>query len=227
MNIDDKYKTSATLIGRVQNGDEEAWHDLVELYHNLLVHWIRKEGIQDEDTVNDLAQQVLIAVRRRIDTFTLRPGLRSWRPWIRKIAKMKAYDFFRKRTRENDLIERVKENAEREQESEQNKSLLEMEAGIDEDDKDTDDEERAILMQSTIDVLHERTKISKRDLMIFYQCTCTDREYADIAKEFQLETGNVATIKSRVMVKIKGNERYTAIAQLVEIGVRKRSNPDA
>ena len=223
----DTYKTSATLIGRVKSGDEDAWNDLVKLYQKFLVFLVEKEGIPKGDTMDEIIQQVLVAVRQGIDKFELRENLVSWRPWIRTITKSKVKDFFRKQNRYDKKIELVGQEAELEMERAIKKVTSKTWDKDEEIDQKQDEVERALLLEATVDILHERTKISKRDLMIFYQCTCTDREYASIAEEYEMKPGAIATIKSRVMSRIKENERYTHIAQAIGIDVSRRNSSNS
>lgn len=213
MSKNDKYATSASRVERAKAGNEDAWSDMVLLYQNLIAYWIRQKGFEDQATIDEILQESLITIFEKIEGFTVRPGMRSLRPWMKRVVEMECLNQSHRRNRDNKLIEHIKQDVEWKLPSKDDTSDAEEKAAIDETDEQEDEQEKAILRESTINALHKRTNISKRDLRIFYQCTCTNRRYADIADEFQLATGNVATIKRRVLSQIKGNERYTSIAR--------------
>lgn len=89
--------TSATLLERLRDrADAEAWQRLVDLYSPLLFGWLRRHALQDAD-VDDLVQEVLMAVAREAPQFqhSGRPG--AFRHWLRTILANRLREYWRSR----------------------------------------------------------------------------------------------------------------------------------
>jgi RNA polymerase sigma-70 factor (ECF subfamily) len=88
--------TSRSLLARVQADEPRAWERLVSLYAPLVLHWCRREGLQDQDAA-DVFQEVFQAVVSHVAAFRRdRPG-DTFRGWLRTITRNKLRDHFRRR----------------------------------------------------------------------------------------------------------------------------------
>lgn len=79
-------QTSVSLLQRVQSGsDADSWQRLTELYTPLIRGWLRRGGLLDHDA-DDLIQEVLAVVVRKLPEFRRaeRPG--AFRCWLRTIS---------------------------------------------------------------------------------------------------------------------------------------------
>ncbi|OYV80820.1 MAG: RNA polymerase subunit sigma-70 [Planctomycetia bacterium 21-64-5] len=95
MNPPDK-QTSLTLLGRVRNGDEEAWRRLVHLYGPLVARWCGHRCVTGQDA-DDIQQEVFQAVATGLEGFRRdRPG-DTFRGWLRGVTRNKLLDHFRRR----------------------------------------------------------------------------------------------------------------------------------
>jgi RNA polymerase sigma-70 factor (ECF subfamily) len=91
--------TSISLLHRLQRSDDsQMWNRLVGLYAPLLRVWLRKYDVQASD-VDDLVQEVLMAVSKDLKSFdhSGRPG--SFRSWLRTILAHRLRNFWRARGR--------------------------------------------------------------------------------------------------------------------------------
>jgi RNA polymerase sigma-70 factor (ECF subfamily) len=89
-------ETSASLIGRLTAAPTDAdWRRLDDLYRPLLRAWVARAGVHGAD-IEDLAQEVLLAVYRKIAKFEWR-GQGAFRAWLRKILANQLRDHFRGR----------------------------------------------------------------------------------------------------------------------------------
>src|SRR5918997_643845 len=92
-------ETSLSLLGRIhQSADRQAWDRLNGLYAPLLARWLRKYDVQTSD-VDDLVQEVLMAVARDLKSFEHggQPG--AFRAWLRAILANRLRNFWRARGR--------------------------------------------------------------------------------------------------------------------------------
>lgn len=78
--------TSASLLDRVRrNPRDEAWERLVAIYSPLIRTWLRREVQVDAHDADDIAQEVLAVVLRRIPEFE-RQRTGSFRAWLKAIT---------------------------------------------------------------------------------------------------------------------------------------------
>src|SRR5262245_50178294 len=79
--------TSASLLERLQQPqrDEVSWQRFLDLYRPWLTAWLRRRV--PPDLVEDLLQEMVVAVCRRLPEFEHngRPG--SFRAWLKAILK--------------------------------------------------------------------------------------------------------------------------------------------
>lgn len=87
--------TSASLLERLHDrADSSAWGRLSELYHPLILGWLRRNGVRPDDA-DDVAQEVLIVVVRRFPEFEHNQRTGAFRAWLRAITVNCCRDFWR------------------------------------------------------------------------------------------------------------------------------------
>jgi RNA polymerase sigma-70 factor (ECF subfamily) len=80
-------ETRKSLLVRMQSpADEEAWNEFVTIYRPVVYRLARKRGLQDVDA-DDLAQRVMMSVRRAIDGWKEDPTRGRFRSWLARIAR--------------------------------------------------------------------------------------------------------------------------------------------
>jgi RNA polymerase sigma-70 factor (ECF subfamily) len=100
---DDLYQTRETLIGRVRNQyDDQSWAEFEKVYRGYIFAIIRKLNIAQHDA-EDLAQQVLVKVWKKLPELEVAPSGR-FRNWLSTVTKNCVVDFARKRKREAELM---------------------------------------------------------------------------------------------------------------------------
>jgi RNA polymerase sigma-70 factor (ECF subfamily) len=78
-------ETSLSLLDTLRNSaDEAAWTRLVELYSPLIHGWLRRQGMQQD--AEDVTQDVLTVVVRRLSEFERAPRTGAFRAWLRTIT---------------------------------------------------------------------------------------------------------------------------------------------
>ncbi|HZZ78973.1 MAG TPA: sigma-70 family RNA polymerase sigma factor [Gemmataceae bacterium] len=88
-------ETSNSLLERLRQGpNEAAWRRMVDLYTPLIRGWLRRYALADTDC-DDLVQDVLAIVVRRLPDFQRRPQVGSFRRWLRNITVNCLRDFWR------------------------------------------------------------------------------------------------------------------------------------
>ena len=88
-------ETSFSMLERLQQGaDATAWQHMVELYSPLIRNWLKRYSLPDQE-VNDLVQDVLTVVVRKLPEFKKRPQIGAFRRWLRTITVYCLRDFWR------------------------------------------------------------------------------------------------------------------------------------
>ena len=88
--------TSFSLLDRLCEGDPEAWRRLVTLYEPLLRGWLPWAALQPADR-DDLVQQVLAVLVRKLAAFRHNGRTGAFRAWLRGIALHELRNFLRRR----------------------------------------------------------------------------------------------------------------------------------
>ncbi len=86
--------TPHSLLARLRVGDDDAWRRLDAVYTPLFRAWLRPRGLQPAD-LDDLIQNVLTVVHRRLTDFAHngRPG--AFRTWLRAVVGNVLRDHYR------------------------------------------------------------------------------------------------------------------------------------
>jgi RNA polymerase sigma-70 factor (ECF subfamily) len=91
--------TSASLLDRLRDrSDADAWQRLVDLYTPLIRGWLRRHAQLDHDA-DDLVQEVLTIVVRKVPEFRREPRTGAFRRWLRTITVNCLRDYWRARGR--------------------------------------------------------------------------------------------------------------------------------
>jgi RNA polymerase sigma-70 factor (ECF subfamily) len=89
------FTTSLTLIGRLGKPDDaEAWAQFVALYAPLLRAWVGPICGQDADA-DDVLQEVLVVVVRRLPEFAHSRRMGAFRRWLKAVVTNKLGDHLR------------------------------------------------------------------------------------------------------------------------------------
>jgi RNA polymerase sigma-70 factor, ECF subfamily len=90
-------ETSASLLDRLRlQPDAGAWQRLVDLYTPLIQGWLRRHGVPPQDA-DDVVQEVLTVVVRRLPDFRRQPRTGAFRRWLRTITVNCLRDHWRAR----------------------------------------------------------------------------------------------------------------------------------
>ena len=91
--------TRSSLLSRLRNvGDEASWRLFFETYWRLIYNVARKSGLEDADA-QDVVQETVIAVARRMPEFRYDPSRGSFKHWLLLITRRRLQDHLRRRYR--------------------------------------------------------------------------------------------------------------------------------
>lgn len=172
----------AQLVQRCLDGDEWAWHALVDKYKNLTYSLILKYRT-GPDEATDLFQAVWL------DAFNDLPKLKkpgSFKPWLISLTNHKCYQWRQKQNRRSEHELQVEEK-------EQLENQATVEAGF------ADELEQQQLVRDVLRQLPERCQ-KLLHLLFFAK---PPKPYEEVAKELGLATGSIGFIRGRCLDKMK------------------------
>lgn len=90
-------ETSASLLDQLRvASNPDAWARLVDLYGPLIRAWLRRQGLPQHEA-DDVVQEVLTVVVRKVGDFERQPRTGAFRRWLRNITVNCLRDFWRAR----------------------------------------------------------------------------------------------------------------------------------
>jgi RNA polymerase sigma-70 factor (ECF subfamily) len=107
---EDSLPTRASLLNRLRDlGDSDSWRTFFERYWRLLYNVARKSGLSD-DMAQDIVQETVISVARKMPGFHYDPDKGSFKQWLLLITRRRIHDHLRRRYRSVPLADgRVEE----------------------------------------------------------------------------------------------------------------------
>jgi RNA polymerase sigma-70 factor (ECF subfamily) len=89
--------TRASLLVRMRDADDgAAWREFVDLYVPVIYGYVRRQGLQDADSV-DVCQDVLGAVAGSVNRLDYDPNRGAFRGWLFTIVRRKLSNWRRRR----------------------------------------------------------------------------------------------------------------------------------
>ena len=94
--------THISFIQSLQLGGEQAWQQMNRVYRPLTISWLQRYELQASDA-EDVAQEVLTVVARKIGDFEHCGHIGAFRNWLKKITVFAARDYLKKKKRRPEL----------------------------------------------------------------------------------------------------------------------------
>lgn len=92
--------TRRSLLSRLKDWDDQrSWRVFFETYWKLIYRVATKAGLTESEA-QDVVQETVIAVAKRMGEFKYDPALGSFKGWLRQIAQCRIVDHYRKRERD-------------------------------------------------------------------------------------------------------------------------------
>jgi RNA polymerase sigma factor (sigma-70 family) len=95
----DSVPTRRSLLSRLRSlEDDISWRAFFDTYWRLIYNVARKSGLRDAEA-QDIVQETVIAVARRLPEFRYDPSKGSFKRWLLLITRRRVQDHLRKRYR--------------------------------------------------------------------------------------------------------------------------------
>src|SRR3954454_22671321 len=97
---DEPIPTRASLLARLKNlGDQASWNAFYEIYHDLIFSVARRAGL-NETEADEVVQDTLISVARKMPEFAYDPAKDSFKGWLLTVVRWRVRDQLAKRSHE-------------------------------------------------------------------------------------------------------------------------------
>src|SRR5215217_8191421 len=101
----DSLLTRRTLLSRLRNlDDRESWRTFFDLHWRLLYNVARKSGLDDHGA-QEIVQETVIAVARKMPEFHYDPARGTFRQWLLRITRRRIVDHLRRLYRQRRKLE--------------------------------------------------------------------------------------------------------------------------
>jgi RNA polymerase sigma factor (sigma-70 family) len=194
---DDSLLTRRTLLNRLRDlDDRESWRTFFDRYWRLLYNVARRSGL-DDTGAQEIVQETVIAVARKMPEFIYDPARGTFRQWLLRITRRRIIDYLRRSYREPPMVDLSPEELERTDKhaaaiTDQSASVLE--AAWDEE------WERATFEAALARV---RAAINPQHFQVFDYCVLKEWPAGKVAATLGLNTAQVYLAKHRVAQAMK------------------------
>lgn len=96
-NVEELIPTRDSLLSRLKDwGDDESWRDFFNTYWKLVYGVALKAGLTEQEA-EEVVQETVITVARRIPEFKYDPDVCSFKTWLLNLTRWRIVDQLRKR----------------------------------------------------------------------------------------------------------------------------------
>lgn len=183
--------SSSSLLVRIRSHDDEAWSRFSSLYTPVIYGLCRVAKIQPADA-EDISQEVLNSVAKKIDDFRKEKSSDSFRGWLYFIVRNKIHDHFRRIQRRPNAMGG----------SSFNEVVHQVSAPLDESSflMDTDSETDPALMRA-LEMI--RSEFEDRTWQAFWRMVVNGERAVDVAEDLGMKPNSVRQAKFRIMQRLR------------------------
>jgi RNA polymerase sigma factor (sigma-70 family) len=199
-------QTQLSLLSRLRDlDDHESWRTFFDRYWKLFYNVARKTGLDDSDA-QDVVQETVIAVARKLPGFRYDPRRGSFKQWLLRITYRRIADHLRKAYRrplpaDMDLDEL--------QEDKTQAAALSHPTGEALEQTWEEEWERALFDAAVESIRHE---VNPKHFQVFDYCVLQGWPASKVAATLGLNTAQVYLAKHRVTQAVKRRVRQMSTA---------------
>jgi RNA polymerase sigma-70 factor (ECF subfamily) len=185
--------TSASLLERIRHDPAASqWQTLVELYDPLIRSWLKRQSVLASDA-DDLVQDVLTVVARRLKDFEHNGRTGAFRNWLRTVTVNCVRDFWRSKKREHAATGQVQELLDQ---------LMDPSSGL---SQNWDQEHDRYVTKQLLSRL--RDEFEPTTWRAFERVALDGAPAAQVAAELGVTVNSVFIAKSRILARLRQESR--------------------
>jgi RNA polymerase sigma factor (sigma-70 family) len=194
---EDSLPTRRTLLSRLRNlDDQESWRTFFNLYWRLLYNVARKSGL-DDPGAQEIVQDTVIAVARKMPEFRYDPARGTFRQWLLRITRRRIVDHLRRIYRQPTRAEVAPESLD---EDEMHAAAITDESASAIDAAWNEEWEKATFDAALAQV---RASVNPQHFQVFDYCVLKEWPAAKVAATLGLNAAQVYLAKHRVAQAMK------------------------
>jgi len=191
----DSLPTRKSLLSRLRDaGDDASWRTFFETYWRLIYNVARKSGLSD-DAAQEVVQETVISVARRMPGFRYDPNRGSFKQWLLLITRRRIHDHLR-------VVYRALPMAESDKARERVEQLpapsLTPDAQI---DAVWEEEWRENLFQAALTRVRQR--VNPKHFQVFDYCVLRNVKAPEVARMLGMNAAHVYLARHRVSRAVK------------------------
>ena len=190
--LNELLPTRASLLTRLQDwDDQEGWREFFDTYWRLIFNVARRAGLSETEA-QDVVQETLLAVAKKMPGFRYDPARGSFKSWLQLNVRSRIVEHWRRRASANQhLVAPPAEPA-------TGTDLVERIAGPDGPELEAvwQREWEANLLQAALE--RTKAKVSARQFLIFDLATLKEAPLAKITRTLGVNVAQVYLAKHRV-----------------------------
>jgi RNA polymerase sigma-70 factor (ECF subfamily) len=190
MRSSDQQSTSLTLLSNARRREEVAWSELVRIYAPLVIHWCRQYDMQSVD-VDDIVQNVFIAVSKHLDRFGQTSQPHSFRAWLWTITRSKILDHLRKQQASPVAL------------TDSQLAIMGQLGDSASSDRSSIDAKRDLLILIHQGMEQIRRDFSEKTWTAFWRVTALGESPSNVAQDLGLTVAAVCMCRSRVLRRLR------------------------
>lgn len=185
--------TSASLLERIRHDPAASqWQTLVEIYDPLIRSWLKRQSVLASDA-DDLVQEVLTVVARRLKDFEHNGRTGAFRNWLRTVTVNCVRDFWRSKKREHAASGQVQDLLDQ---------LTDPHSGLSQNWDQEHDRYVTKLLLSRL-----RGEFEPTTWQAFERVALDGTPAAQVATELNLTVNAVFIAKSRILARLRQESR--------------------
>jgi RNA polymerase sigma-70 factor (ECF subfamily) len=195
-NPDKFIPTRQSLLSRLKSWDDgPSWHDFFETYWGLIYGAAVRSGLNDAEA-QDVVQDTVIAVAKKIEKFRYDPAVDSFKGWLLYLTRKRIALQFRRRERDRGRSALQLESTDRSAEVED----LPDPSGIDLESI-WDEEWKRNLWEAAI--ARAKQQASPKQFQIFDRYVIKEQPAQDVARALGVTVAQVYLAKHRIAALVK------------------------
>jgi RNA polymerase sigma factor (sigma-70 family) len=190
----DSLPTRRSLLSRLRDlGDDASWRVFFDTYWRLIYNVARKSGLADADA-QDVVQDTVIAVARKLPEFRYDPSRGSFKQWLLLITRRRIHDHLRRSYRSAQLGSLAEAESVELAESPEPAPDARINAAW-------ESEWRQSLLQAALAKVRQRC--SPKHYQVFDYCVLKNQRAPEVARMLGLNAAQVYLAKHRVSLCVK------------------------
>ncbi|HKX60868.1 MAG TPA: sigma-70 family RNA polymerase sigma factor, partial [Verrucomicrobiae bacterium] len=188
--------TRQSLLERLKDWDDSAsWRDFFETYWKLIFSVARRAGL-NETEAEDVVQETIIAVARKMPAFHYDPAVGSFKGWLMRLTRWRITDHLRRKTYRVDGERKSREQPIDGEWLENQPDI----AGVNLDEL-WESEWKNQLLEAAINRVREHA--DARQFQIFHLHVCKGMPARDVAQRLEVKLPEVYFAKYKLSAAVK------------------------